>query len=248
MLSCRHERRRRNRIRVRVGTASPAVGNRPQLATDGFNTLNVRPGPQSQVDLWAEMRHCWRMTPLDPYPLPPHGLLFELDGVTPLLALLYAATAIALPAAWAALVLQLTPAGRRPGFGPAALAKCASAPLAPALTWLLTALPVMGWAGLTPATLAFVRVGGRTDTGDLVAAMTALLGVHGLLTAGIDRAVLCRLLPDRPGLGVTAARSAVVGAVAALVVMAALVLNHQASAAYLRLPPAAAQQPDQGGV
>ena len=108
------------------------------------------------------------MTPLDPHPLPPHGLLFELDGGTPLLALLYAATGIALPAAWAALVLLLTPSGGRPGFGPAVLAKCASAPLAPALAWLLTALPVTGWAGLTPAARAFVRVENRTDTGDLV--------------------------------------------------------------------------------
>ena len=79
--------------------------------------------------------------------------------------------------------------------------------------------------------------------------MTALLGVHGLLSAVIDRAVLRRLLPDRPGLGVTAARSAVVGAVASLVVLAVLVLNQQASAAYLtRLPPPAAQQPEHGGV
>ena len=197
----------------------------------------------------AEMRHCWRMTPLDPHPLPPHGLLFELDGGTPLLALLYAAIGIALPAAWAVLVLQLTPSGGRPAVGPAALAKCVSAPLAPALAWLLTALPVMGGAGLTPAARAFVRVDNRTDTGDLVVAVTALLAVHALLTAVIDRAVLRRLLPARPGLGVTAARSAVVGAVAALLVMAALVLNHQALAAYLtRLPPPAAQQPDHGGV
>ncbi len=189
------------------------------------------------------------MTPLDPHPLPPHGLLFELDGGTPLLALLYAATLVALPAAWAVLILQLTPAGGRPGFGPAALAKCVSAPLAPALAWLLTALPVMGWAGLTPAAVAFARVGSRTDTGDLVTAMLALLGVHGLLTAAINQAVLRRLLPGRPGVGVAVARSAVVGAVAALVVMAALVLNHQASAAYLtHLPPPPAQPADQGGV